>query len=61
MGQRKIWPPLAKNPDPIVTKVAMRGYVGDIYPYAKFGPYWIRFFAPPIYAKLPTKVTRLLF
>jgi len=44
-----------KIPEPIVTKIVMGDHVGDLYPVQNLGVF------APIYAKLLTKVTRLLF
>jgi len=49
--------PVAKNTEPIVTKIVMSDYVVDVDPGAKFGPDRIKRFCPPICAKLPTKLT----
>jgi len=38
---------MAKTPKPIVTKIVVGDYVGDIYPVQNLVPIGLVFFAPP--------------
>jgi len=48
-----------KKPEPVVTKIVMGDYVGEIYPCAKFHPNPTTGFCPPPY--MPMKMTGLLY